>query len=64
MVEPRNEEARVKPLRYCLLLLAAAGLLFTGCKQNKAKWTILAYYDGNNNIDEMANGTSAGIAEA
>jgi hypothetical protein len=65
MVEPRNEEARVKPLRYCLLLLAAAGLLLTAChKDAKSKWTILAYYDGNNNIDEMANGTSAGIAEA
>jgi hypothetical protein len=56
----------VKPLQYCLLLLAAAGLLLTTCHTGpaKSKWTILAYYDGNNNIDEMANGTSAGIAEA
>jgi hypothetical protein len=52
-------------MKYGLLLLAAAGLLLTACHNTpKTKWTILAYYDGNNNIDEMANGTSAGIAEA
>lgn len=55
----------MKLTKYAMLLLAAVGLLLTAChKDAKSKWTILAYYDGNNNIDEMANGTSAGIAEA
>ena len=56
----------MKSLKYGVLFVAAIALVLTACDKGpaKSKWTILAYYDGNNNIDEMANGTSAGIAEA
>jgi len=55
-------------VRTILLAMVAAGLILSaGCGlfgKKKAKVTILGYYDGNNNIDEMANGASAAIAEA
>ena len=58
----------MKCLRLVVLAAVAAGLIAgASCGlfgKAKAKWTVLAYYDGNNNIDEMANGASAGIAEA
>jgi len=40
-------------------------LVFIGCgKTKKAKWTILAYMDGNNNLDISLNGNSYCIADA
>ena len=53
-------------LRYCLLLLAVVSVSFVGCKKGpaKAKWTILAYYDGNCDLDISRNGNSWVVAEA
>lgn len=58
----------MKCLRLMLLAVIAVGLvLSTNCglfKTKKAKWTILAYYDGNCNLDTTKNGMSWVIAEA
>lgn len=42
----------------------AFALVFTGCQSKKAKWTILVYMDGNNNLDNSQNGTSFVIGDA
>jgi hypothetical protein len=57
----------MKYLRFVLLTVIAVGLVFTascGLFKAKAKWTILAYYDGNCNLDTTKNGKSWVIAEA
>jgi hypothetical protein len=46
-----------------LLVLLAAAFAFTGCGSKKAKWTVLAYMDGNNNLDNSQNGTSFVIGD-
>ncbi len=49
----------MKTFRLVLLVLAAVAVSFVGCKKDtKAKWTILAYMDGNNNLDTLQNGSS------
>ncbi len=56
----------MKLLRYALVVLMAAGLLVNNCSlfgSGKAKWTILAYMDGNNNLDYMQNGSSFVIGD-
>src|SRR5512136_3030159 len=48
-----------------LVLMMAAVALVAGChKSNKAKWTIIAYYDGNCDLDVSRNGNSWVVAEA
>lgn len=56
----------MKALRFCLLLLAVVAIGFVGCKKGpaEAKWTILAYYDGNCDLDVSRNGNSWVVAEA
>jgi hypothetical protein len=47
--------------------MAAAGLILsTSCNlfKSKAKWTVIGYYDGNNNLDNGENGSSWVISEA
>ncbi|MBM3314727.1 hypothetical protein FJY71_02635 [candidate division WOR-3 bacterium] len=51
-------------VRFAVVLLAAAGFLFTGCKKKLPKWTIMAYYDGNCDLDVTRNGNSWVVAEA
>lgn len=55
-------------VRTILLAMVAVGLVITaGCSlfgKKKPKWTILAYYDGNCNLDTTKNSTSWVIAEA
>jgi len=49
----------VRTLRLVLLVVAAVAATFVGCKkESKAKWTILAYMAGNNNLDTLQNGSS------
>jgi hypothetical protein len=59
---------KVKVLRYALVVLATAGLLAISCSlfggDSKAKWTIIAYYDGNCDLDISKNGNSWVVAEA
>jgi hypothetical protein len=53
--------------RTILLAMAAAGLILgTSCNlfKSKTKWTVIAYYDGNNNLDNGQNGSSWVISEA
>ncbi len=56
----------MKLTRYALLLVMAAGLGFVTCNPGSslAKWTIIAYYDGNCDLDLSKNGNSWVIAEA
>lgn len=55
----------MKALRFCLLLLAAVTAAFVGCKKSgKAKWTVIAYYDGNCDLDISKNGNSWVVSEA
>lgn len=54
----------MRSLRFGIVLLAAAGLLLVGCKKRLPKWTIMAYYDGNCDLDVSRNGNSWVVAEA
>ena len=57
----------MKYLRPVLLFVIVAGLVLpTGCSlfSSKANWTIIAYYDGNCDLDLSKNGNSWVIAEA
>ena len=57
----------MKSLRLVLVFATAVGfVLLPGCKKGpvKAKWTILAYMDGNNNLDYSQNGNSFVIGDA
>ncbi len=56
----------MKLRRYALLLVLVAALGFVSCDSGPdlAKWTILAYMDGNNNLDYMQNGSSFVIGDA
>ncbi len=55
----------MKLAKYSLLVLMVAALAFTACHKGpaKSKWTILAYMDGNNNLDNSQNGSSYCIAD-
>ncbi|MEO0078281.1 MAG: clostripain-related cysteine peptidase [candidate division WOR-3 bacterium] len=49
----------MRTARLVLLAVIVVALAFVGCKKDtKAKWTILAYMDGNNNLDTLQNGSS------
>ncbi|MEO0079630.1 MAG: clostripain-related cysteine peptidase [candidate division WOR-3 bacterium] len=57
----------MRPLRLVVVFaVAAVSLLLPACKKGtaKAKWTILAYMDGNNNLDYSQNGNSFVIGDA
>lgn len=58
----------MKLLKYALLPVVALSLVvtLTTCDKgpDKAKWTIIAYYDGNCDLDLTKNGNSWVIAEA
>ncbi len=55
----------MKPLKFFLLALTVISLVFLSCqKTKKAKWTILAYMAGNNNLNISLNGNSYCIADA
>ncbi len=49
----------MRTARLVLLAVIAVALAFVGCKKaTRAKWTVLAYMDGNNNLDTLQNGSS------
>jgi hypothetical protein len=58
----------MKYLRLTLLaLIGIAIIVGTNCNlfgKAKAKWTVIGYYDGNNNLDNGQNGSSWVISEA
>ncbi|MEO0073980.1 MAG: clostripain-related cysteine peptidase [candidate division WOR-3 bacterium] len=51
-------------LKLVVVFLAAAGSLLVGCKKRLPAWTIMAYYDGNCDLDISRNGNSWVVAEA
>lgn len=51
-------------LRLVMVFLAVAGSLLVGCKKRLPAWTIMAYYDGNCDLDISRNGNSWVVAEA
>ncbi|MEO0113891.1 MAG: clostripain-related cysteine peptidase [candidate division WOR-3 bacterium] len=55
----------MKLSKFLLLIVMVMGFLSLTChKTKKATWTILAYMDGNNNLDVSLNGNSYCIADA
>ncbi|MEO0206181.1 MAG: hypothetical protein ABIL22_05860, partial [candidate division WOR-3 bacterium] len=54
-------------VKRCILIFVAmcVVLFITDCgKEKKATWTIIAYMDGNNNLDISQNNTSFVISDA